>query len=579
MNWHHLAAFLWLTWRLRVNQIKRGGIANQIILGILAFKLALGVVALFIGCFILALVFKDAPPIAQLIFWDVVVFSFLMWWGIGLLADLQRSESLSLTKFLHLPVSLTGVFLLNYLASLFSVTLALTLPAMVGFSLGMVVSAGPLLLLLLPLVATFLLMVTALSYQFQGWLASLMADKRRRRTVIFIVTLVMVVVFQLPYLINLLRPWEQSEIKDALPHDPMDMEWKRAEEIGWYVNAALPIGWLPLGAMSLVEGNVVPALLGTLGMGLIGGASLWRAYRTTVQLYTGHYTGRAPPRTKVQTGAPSHPAPAAGAVPLGLLGLSIPWLSEPAAGIALASLRALTRAPEARMLLLSPIIMVFIFGGMYWRSSTELPMMARALPAIGAIGMILLSLMQLVGNQFGFDRGGFRVYILSPAPRRAILLGKNLGLMPAAFVLVLPLFAVVQFFSPMRLDHLLALFPQFVTMYLLYCLVANVLSIYAPLRMASGSMKAASTKLVPTLLHMAFGGAMPIALAPTMLPLGLECLLEWLEWSYGVPIYLILISAECAAVVWLYRRLIDWEGGLLQRREQAILETVTTKEE
>ena len=37
---------------------------------------------------------------------------------------------------------------------------------------------------------------------------------------------------------------------------------------------------------------------------------------------------------------------------------------------------------------------------------------------------------QLLGNQFGFDRGGFRVYVLSPASRRDVLLGKNLSFVP-----------------------------------------------------------------------------------------------------------------------------------------------------
>ena len=39
-------------------------------------------------------------------------------------------------------------------------------------------------LLLLPLLAAFLLMVTGITHQFRGWLASLMVNPRRRRTVI-----------------------------------------------------------------------------------------------------------------------------------------------------------------------------------------------------------------------------------------------------------------------------------------------------------------------------------------------------------------------------------------------------------
>ena len=48
--------------------------------------------------------------------------------------------------------------------------------------------------------------------------------------------------------------------------------WQDVEQAARIANVALPIGWLPLGAMELAAGNVVPALLGTLGLGLAGSA-------------------------------------------------------------------------------------------------------------------------------------------------------------------------------------------------------------------------------------------------------------------------------------------------------------------
>jgi hypothetical protein len=95
--------------------------------------------------------------------------------------ELQRTEPLSLSKLMHLPISTNGAFLINYLSSLISVSLILFLPAMLGITLGVALGQSPLFLLLLPLLAAFLFMVTALTYQFQGWLASLMANKRRRQ--------------------------------------------------------------------------------------------------------------------------------------------------------------------------------------------------------------------------------------------------------------------------------------------------------------------------------------------------------------------------------------------------------------
>jgi hypothetical protein len=613
VNLAHFGAFLWLHWRLRVNQLQRGGIANKVILAILAVSILLGAVGLFAGFFLLAFAFKkeNVPPEVLLFTWDGLVIAFLAMWASGVMVDLQRAEGLLLSKFLHLPVSLSGVFVLNYLTSLFSISLILLVPAMVGFSLGLAVALGPVMLLLLPLVAAFVLMVTALSYQFQGWLASLMVNKRRRRTIVVVVTLVFILMFQLPNLLNIYKPWEgqRDDLKERASKEKVELErarlakeitfdqyrqrhndlekrlqkqdqqvWKQAQRTVWLVNLVLPPGWLPLGAMGLLEGDVLPALLGTVGLTVIGTASLWRAYRTTVQLYTGQFTAGTKPSAPR---APSVPPVKAEVVPPpdGLIARKLPWLSEPASAIALAGFRSLTRAPEAKMLLLTPIILVVVFAGFYWRTSLDVPAIARPLPAFAVFALILLSLIQVVGNQFGFDRSGFRVFVLGPAPRRDVLLGKNLAVLPVALIFACPLLIVIQVVYPMRIDYLLTLAPQFVSMYLLFCLVANFLSIFAPMAVAAGSLKPANTRLIPILVQLFFMSLIPIVLAPTMLPLGIEFALEALELVQGMPVCLALTVVECAAIVYIYRFVLTWQGNLLQAREQSILETVTTKAE
>ena len=83
---------------------------------------------LAVGLFVIVLVARPVrlagvPPLAVLLYvWDGLVVAFLFFWLIGLLTDLQRSEALSLDKFLHLPVSLAGVFCINYLSSLLSLS-------------------------------------------------------------------------------------------------------------------------------------------------------------------------------------------------------------------------------------------------------------------------------------------------------------------------------------------------------------------------------------------------------------------------------------------------------------------------
>ena len=610
MNWQQFQTFLWLRWRLRINQLRRAGTANFVILAVLAGAALVVAVFLFAGCLLVGLfALPQALPGVLLLVWDGLVLAFLFCWCIGLITDLQRSEVLSLDKFMHLPVSPAGGFLINYVSSFFSLTLLVFLPAMLGLALGMILGKGAALLLTLPLLAAFVLMVTALTYQFQGWLASLMINPRRRRTVIVIVTMTFVLICQLPNLVNIFRPWEnqereqiakrwseeQAELERSVSAGKITLDqfrqkqeehqqqidqmnqrtWLHVQEAARLINLALPPGWLALGAADAADGQVVPALLGTLGLGLIGAGSLWRSYRTTVRLYTGQFTSGS------ERSAAPVPAPRTEAVASSpaLLEKKLPWLSEYAAAITLGSFRSLTRAPEAKLLLLAPILMVVIFGGLLFRHSGDLPEAARPLLLFGVMATILLSMFQLMGNQFGFDRNGFRVFVLCAAPRRDILLGKNLATAPLVLGLAMLVVAILQIISPLRLEHFLALLPLSVSMYLLFCLAANALSILAPLPVAAGSLKPRNVKGIPLLLHVAFVFVLPMVMAPTMLPLGIEFLAERLGWIAGMPLCLLLSLVECGVVIYLYHLVLDWEGLWLQAREQRILDIVTQKGE
>jgi hypothetical protein len=603
---------LWLHWRLRVNQLKRGGTANAVLLAILAVGALLIAGIFLIVLFLVGLLaFRDARPAALLYTWDAIIGVFLFFWLTSLVADLQRSEAISLDKFLHLPVSVSGVFALNYVSSLFSLSLILFAPMMIGLNLGLIFALGPALLLLLPLVAALLLMVTAVTYQFQGWLASLMVNKRRRRTVIVVVTMVFVVLAQLPNLINLVRPWQsipeeltqlQAREQNRLDREvaagkitPQERDKRNeelvrklqialkqrtrhsGEEIEYtvrLVSLCLPPGWVALGAVGLAEGNVLPALLGTLGLGLIGTLSLRRAYRTTLRLYTGQFTaGKQLPAPAAIRPVRAHKPPDR------FLEKQLPWLSEQAAAIALGSFRSLVRAPEAKMLLLTPVFMLFVFGAMFFQFRADMSDAVRPLIAFGAMAMILFTLVQLVGNQFGFDRSGFRVFVLCPARRSDILLGKNLALAPLAFALCAVAAAFVQIVYPLRVDHFLAVMLQFLSMYLLFCLLANTVSILAPMAVAPGTMRPTNTKIIPVLLNIALVILLPAVLAPTLLPLAVELGLETLGVVEGLPICLVLTLLLDVGIIFFYRLVLKWQGDFLQAREQKILEIVAAKAE
>jgi hypothetical protein len=307
-------------------------------------------------------------------------------------------------------------------------------------------------------------------------------------------------------------------------------------------------------------------------MTLIGAFSLWRAYRTTLGMYQGRSTegkARAAPAAAHQ----GERAPRRSVLEARLTGLS-----EPVSAIALGTWAALLRAPEVKMLMLGPLIMVSIFGSMLWSGGGEVPGQARPLVAITGMILVFFCLLQLMSNQFGFDRDGFRVFVLSAARRRDILLGKNLGFAPVGLGMAAVVLPVAQALCPMRADHVLAIVPQYISMFCLLCMLTNLMSIYAPIYIPAGSLKASNPKASTVLLQLVmFLFLFPLTQGATLLPLGAEALLRFLGWGAGVPIYLLLALAECAVVVLLYRVTLGWQGDLFQLREQAILDVVTSR--
>lgn len=616
MNWQHFQAFVWLRWRMMVNQWRRAGAFNAVLMMVIAVGAVVVAVPLLIGSFAMGVnAIPKGTPMHLLYVWDGLIVAFLFTWMIGLITELQRSEPLSLSKFLHLPVSVKSAFLINYFSSLLRLSLIFFVPMMLGYSLALVFVKGAMLLTVLPALAAFLLMVTALTYQFQGWLSSLMSNPRRRRLVVVAVTVIFVLGAQLPSLLSsnvapfltsqaeqlrqltkemdeLNRAFQANEVdgkeftrrlKELVDHDELatkqaDSELpEQVEGSALLANLVLPIGWLPLGVKGAAEGRLIPALLGILGMTLIGSASLWRAYRTTVGVYQGQATARG-----------SQPSSRVASTPAGLgktrtllLERRIPGLSEPVTAIALGGLRSLLCSPEAKMMLLSPLIMAVIFGTMLLRRSglQNVSDWIRPLFGVGAMFVVLFGVLQLMSNQFGFDRGGFRIFVLSAASRRDILLGKNLAFAPFVAGMALVLLVAVQVFVPMRVDHFLAMFPQFVSMFLLFCLLTNLLSIYAPIYIAAGALRHSKPKMSVVLSQLlTFVILFPLTQVLTLLPLGIEVLIKSQGWIAQVPVYLILSLLQCALVVLIYRLLLSWQGGLFQSREQQIVEIVTNRE-
>jgi ABC-2 type transport system permease protein len=198
-TWEQFKAILWLRWRLLTNQLAKSGKFNFVLTLVLLWSLLiLSAFALFISFGLGVLFLRYADPFVAMVIWDILIAIFVLMWFIGLMTELQRSEFLSLEKMLQLPMSLKSAFALNYLTSLCTLSIIFFVPTAIGLSFAFAIVHGPALLLLLPILASLVWMVTAVTHQFRGWIASMMVNERWRRRIIVGMTLGFVAMTQLP---------------------------------------------------------------------------------------------------------------------------------------------------------------------------------------------------------------------------------------------------------------------------------------------------------------------------------------------------------------------------------------------
>jgi hypothetical protein len=191
----------------------------------------------------------------------------------------------------------------------------------------------------------------------------------------------------------------------------------------------------------------------------------------------------------------------------------------------------------------------------------------------------MFMLVQFLANMFGYDRQGFRAFVLAPVERRLILFGKNLATWPVAAGFGLVLLGILSVWLRLSFGTILAGGFQLMTLLFLGSMGGNVLSILVPFRMEAGSVKPtkmpALAMLVMVLCQMLF----PVVLLPLFLP----PLAEWLWLRAGgpamVPVNFLLSGLLAGLATWAYWRTLAPLGRLLHGREIKILNTVTAEQE
>lgn len=576
MDWSQLRTILWLRWRLTRNQWARGGGLNAAIS--VAILIALAVIGMGggIGGFLLGFFKLFGNPAAMLAVYDGLALIFLLFWGIGIISTIQRSESIDITKLLHLPVSIRGVFLINYVASHVTLSIVVFLPAMLGLAAGLALGRhGAMLLLVLPILG-FLFAVTAWTYCLRGWLVILMQNPRRYRTVVAIVTMTFVLLCQLPNLLNF-GPWNKRHAGNQPPAGVQTGTAEQGPESRippaiLLAHKLAPPLWIGNGAMSLANGNPAPTILAGAGLFGIGGWGLARAYRSTRRFYEGQTTGRK--------ARPASKQPVVKAARGCLMEWSLPGIPHDAATMTLAFFQSFRRATEIKTALAYNTVMILFFAGTAMLShSRHASLRMQLFYATGIALLPFLGMTYLMSNQFGFDRSGFRTLVLSPIPRSQILLGKNLAMLPVGMILGLVYVALAAVGLHLGGIVILAAVVQLIAAFFLTCILGNAISSLLPHRIREGTLAAtkvgAAKALLGLLAHMISMSILSLLFLPAVA--------VWLAFSTEGPapqsMYLGLSCLELFIVLAVYRGTLPSLGRLLQSREKEILRVVTQEVE
>ncbi len=608
MNLQHLRTVVWLRWRLFVAQVGRMGLVSQVLLAIVAIGAVLlslsgFVTALTLGCVLM----PGADPWAVMIAWDVLCLLFLFLWAIGFMSELQRSEPISLDKLLHLPLSLRGAFLVNYFSSFASLTMFIMLPAMFGLALAMPVAFGPRALVTLPLLAGFILVVTAITYQFRGWLAKLMTNPKHRRSIVIGLTVGFILLFQLPNFFNLYfqsfkadsdtveervfaklhgdlltRQEAGEDVNEAITRLEQDRDTaqqaKEAKEKAvakfWVLRMHqwIPFAWLPLGAFRAVQQAAWPGLLGSVGLFAIGGTSLSWAYRSTLKFYRAVDQGRQQKKrpanavttqTVTKRNGVQHPFPL---VPL-----------QPGM-IARTNLCSLLRAPEVKMQLLVPVIIIGFVTFPLAIGEDKMPILFRPLLGLGVAIFASVMSLPLIFNIFGHDRHAFRCYLLLPVRGRDILFGKNLSFLPINVGIGLMAILAVQCFRPLAFFDFVSALLQVIAAFMICCVVGNFISTRFPMPVAATAMRKISPRWQTVLAQMGIVLILPLIMLPVAIPVLIQIACQYFGRWPELPLSLLLELPVCGGIAWVYWLTLNPAGKYLESRGKQILQEVTRAE-
>jgi ABC-2 type transport system permease protein len=182
-------------------------------------------------------------------------------------------------------------------------------------------------------------------------------------------------------------------------------------------------------------------------------------------------------------------APASGSSPADkgvLRGWSLPLVSAGVSAVCEKELRSLARSAPMLLTLVTPVVMLGVFGLNQTRSGAFVQRFpSLSYPIGGAYALVLLT--NMVYNTFGSDGSGVQLYFASPVRIRTVLMGKNLahGAIIAGELAMLWVAVAVMFRRPTLNMTMLTLAGMLFAAPVNF-IVGNLLSVSSPKRVDFG---------------------------------------------------------------------------------------------
>lgn len=508
---------------------------------------ASGAITLLYACMGLGLAFglgaaayqaaaHDQSPVLSLLFWMV----FFVWQGMPVMVA-SFQQQFELNGVLRFPLGFGSFYLLHIVFGLIDISTITGSLCCVGMWAGISLARPDLTAraaLMLLIFAVFNIFLVRAVF---AWIDRWLAQRRTREivTALFLCTILAINFFNPAFRDNPGRAWITPAARAKIVR---------------YMHAVNTVqGWLPpgLAARGMTREADLPASLALLGLYMVGAGGML-GFRLGGE-FRGESFGEAPARKKEEK-------------------RSTEWLldgSGPIAAVLEKELRTLMRAMPLLYGVATPLLMVFVFSGLFkHRGASGFASMPWGL--LLCLAYAVVGFTQLLYNNLGTEGAGIQVLFLSPTPVRTVIVAKNLfhgGLFILDAVLVC-IIASLRYGAP-TLTAIAACVAWVVFALPVNMAAGNLFSITMPYRINMGRLSRQKGSQANALLSMA------VQLGTLLVGGGVFAMSAYFN-RLWLAVAVLLGLAIAAVFAW-YRVLARVDVLAMQRRESLIEALVRTE--